>query len=539
MKSIVLLTDLDSPDALILPLFTSCFDIVSGSTKSSTGEQVAKNVEYDMTRMLETIIDESPTLAPEVVDIIIAQFLRVDPHAHIANKGKKTDAPPVEANQDTLLLKQYPPAYNMAQAICLACSEKMTSHISQYFNNVIIDSSAPTSSNDPSKSAGNRRLSLDESDNEGVEDIKELTKAHRLIRELWRACPDVLQNVIPQLEAELSTESVPLRHLATETIGNLAAGVGVAGPPPNPPMEPGAYPPVTLNSYSNTVPQPNVLQAALSPKPFAQAHSSAYESFLSRRQDKSPTVRAAWVTAIGRILYTSAGGCGLSEVEEQSLIKSLANMLRDADERVRAASVNVVAAFGFSDIITKLATTGGVSSPDSILAIVAERVKDRRPHVRDRAMRILARIWGVAAGELEDGNEQVVTLLKDIPSKIFDAYYTNDQDIHALLDRVLFEYLLPLAYPPLKGKLPKPDSSQSQRLRSSQINQKDLEGVADKIRVLRILTLVRGLDEKAKKVFFALQTRQLSMRNAMTIFLQTCEEYNVSFSLRTEKWFIL
>jgi sister-chromatid-cohesion protein PDS5 len=33
--------------------------------------------------------------------------------------------------QDTLLLKDYPAAYNMAKAICQACPERMTSHISQ------------------------------------------------------------------------------------------------------------------------------------------------------------------------------------------------------------------------------------------------------------------------------------------------------------------------------------------------------------------------------------------------------------------------
>jgi sister-chromatid-cohesion protein PDS5 len=527
VKSIVLLTDLDSPDALILPLFNSCFDLVSGSSKASTGEPIAKNVEYDMTRLLVTVIDESPTLAPEVVDIIIAQFLRVDPRVveQPGKKGKKPEST-IDANQDTLLLKDYPPAYDMAKAICHACPEKMTSHISQYFNNVIIDASAPSASLNGSKSASNRRVSLDESDDE-AEDIKELGKAHRLIRELWRACPDVLQNVIPQLEAELSAESVSLRLLATETIGDLAAGIGVAGPPPRPPMDPAAYPPVTLIGYPQIVPQPNVLQTPLSPKPFSQAHSSAYESFLSRRQDKSPSVRSAWATAIGRILLTSAGGSGLSEGEDQSLAKSLAIMLRDADERVRLAGVDAVGSMGFSDIVNKLAVAGDLATSDSVFAVLAERVKDRKPQVREHAMKTFARMWAVAAGEIEENNELVVMLLNDAPSKIYDAFYTNDPDIQVLIDRVQFEYLLPLTYPPIKSKQSKGSSSQSQRLRGSQDAPKDAEGAVDKIRVQRILTLLKALDEKAKKVFFAFQARQMNLRTAITIYLQTCEEYNV------------
>ncbi|OGM40282.1 sister chromatid cohesion and DNA repair protein (BimD) [Aspergillus bombycis] len=524
VKSIVLMTDLDHPDALIIPLFTTCFDIVSGSSKASTGEDIAKNVEFDMTRLLVTVIDETPVLAPDVVDVIVAQFLRIDPRAleNPSRRGKKADTP-VDAKQGTLLLKDYPPAYNMAKAICQACPERMTSHISQYFNNVIIDASA-TGANGPWKNS-HRRPNLDDSDEEG-EDIKELSKAHRLIRELWRACPEVLQNVVPQLEAELSAESVSLRLLATQTIGDLTAGIGVAGPPPPPPMDPAAYPPVTLSDYSQTIPQPNVLVQPFSPKPFSQAHSSTYEGFLSRRLDKSASVRAAWATVVGRILLTSAGGSGLAESEEQMLIKHLASMLRDADEKVRVAAVDAVGTFGLSHIVHKLGASGGFSSQDSILFILAERVKDRKPQVREHAMKTLGRMWAVAAGEIEQDNEQVVSLFKDGPSKIFDAFYTNDMDIHVLIDRVLFEILLPLSYPPIKPKLSRSSSTQSQRLKDSQTSEGDNETDVDKIRVRRILTLISGLDDKAKKVFFAMQARQIQMRTAVTVYLQACEEYN-------------
>lgn len=526
VKSVVLMTDLDHPDSLIVPLFMSCFDIVSGSSKASTGEEVAKGVEFDMIRLLVTVIDETPVLAPEVVDTIVAQFLRVDPRVlDNPKKGKRADAP-VDAKQDTLLLKDYPAAYNMAKAICQACPERMTSHISQYFNNVIIDASAPSGPTNGNKH-GSRKPNLDDSDEEG-EDIKELSKAHRLIRELWRACPEVLQNVIPQVEAELSAESVALRLLATQTIGDLAAGIGVAGPPPPPPMDPVIYPPVTLEEYAQTIAQPNVLLAPVSPKPFSQVHVSAYDAFLSRRLDKTPSVRAAWATVVGRILLTSAGGSGLSESEEQGLVQSLASMLRDADEKVRVAAVDAVGRFGYSDIVHKLGMKGGCSSPDSVLAILAERVKDRKPQVREHAMKILARMWAVAAGDIEQNTEPVVSLLKDAPSKIFDAFYTNDQEIHVLIDRVLFETLLPLNYPPIKSKLSRGGSNLSQKQKDSQSSEAEQETDVDKIRVRRILTLLRGLDEKARRVFFVMLARQLSMRSAMTLYLEACEKYNVS-----------
>ncbi|KAJ5894713.1 hypothetical protein N7495_006404 [Penicillium taxi] len=522
VKSIVLMTDLDHPDSLIVPLFSTCFDIVSGSSKASTGEEVAKNVEFDMTRLLVTVIDETPVLAPEVVDTIVAQFLRVDARV-LDSKGKRVEAL-VDAKQETLLLKDYPPAYNMAKSICLACPERMTSHISQYFNNVIIDASAPTNAN--GSKHGSRKSNLDDSDAEG-EDIKELSKAHRLIRELWRACPDVLQNVIPQVEAELSAESVALRLLATQTIGDISAGIGIAGPPPPPPMDPATYPPMTLKEYEQKLIQPNALRAPISPKPFSQVHSSAYDAFLSRRLDKTPSVRAAWATVVGRIIFTSAGGCGLSADDEKWLVQSLAILLQDADEKVRVAAVDTVGQFGFSHIVHKLSRNGPCSSPDSIFAILAERVKDRKPQVRERAIKVLARMWAVAAGDIEHNTEPVVSLLKDIPSKIFDAFYTNDQEIHVLIDRVLYETLLPLAYPPIKSKLSRTGSNQLQKQKDSQVSETE-ETDVDKIRVCRILTLLRGLDEKARRVFFVMLARQLSMAKAVSLYLQACEQYNVS-----------
>ncbi|KAK2745390.1 hypothetical protein FQN57_003733 [Myotisia sp. PD_48] len=526
VKSIVLLTDVHAPDTLILPLFSSCFDIVSGSSKASTGEHLAKNVEYDMTRLLVPIIDEAPNLAAEVIDVIVAQFLRVDPWAlssslPIGSGKSKKGATNVDSKQTTLLLKDYPPAYNMAKAICNACPEKLTSYLSQYFNNVILDASGSAGMNGQSKQGRNQ---LDDSDDEG-ENVKDLNKAHRLLRELWRACPDVLQNVIPQLEAELSADSTSLRLLATQTIGDIAAGIGVAGPPPDPTMDPIAYPPPSLNEGSQASTTTNPLLKPLSPKPFPQAHTSAYESFLGRRQDKSAPIRAAWATAIGRILLTSAGGCGLSSSDEKELIKNLARMLGDADDKVRLAAVKIIGKFDLSDIIKKLGVDGGLSEPGSLLSVLAARVKDRKHAVRQEAMTILAKMWAAASGEIEQNNPLVLPIVGHAPSRIFDAFYTNDLDINVLLDLVFFEILLPLPFPPFKSKAGRGESSQSRKSKSSKAVQGS-ELDPDAIRVRRILTLVKGLDERSKRVFFCLQGRQLKMREYMTYYLTACEDYN-------------
>lgn len=483
------------------------------------------------------MIDESATLPSEVVDVIVAQFLRTDPRVMNGSAGKgKKHAAMLDEKQLTLTLKELPPAYTMAKTICISCPEKMARYISQYFNDVIVDASS-SAANVTSKKASHRRVSddLDDSDLENGtgptdEDLNELQKVHRLLRELWRACPMVLQNVIPQLEAELSAENVHLRSLATETFGDIISGIGAAGLPQPSIMDPSAYPPLDLSDTIESALNHNVLTKPCSPQPFPQTYAQAYASFLGRSHDKSPLIRSAWTTGIGRILTTSAGGVGLAQQEEDRLIKDLTRMLGDAEEKVRIAAVKVVGTFSFREVIFKLGSCGGVDKPGSVLAILAERVRDRKHAVRVEAMRVLASLWGVASGAVAAGEEQVISTIGAAPSKILDTFYAKDMDLMVLLDHVLYEQLLPLGYPPIKAKSARLANGNSQKVKDSQTNgEVEADSIdPDKIRTERILLLVRDLDEKAKKVFSAIQTRQTQLAQVMTAYLQRCEDYNVS-----------
>lgn len=539
VKSIVLLTDIPKSESLTLHLFTSFFDVLSGSAKSSTGEQLGKNVEYSMTEILGAVVEEATSLSSEIIDVVMAQFLRTDPralHGSSAKTKRSGAQQPAEANQSTLELKDLPPAYNLAKRICEFCPEKMARHVSQYFNDVIVDASKPSIARGIGKSRPNRRNSgdLDSEDEDGggptEEDLKELRKAHQLIRELWRASPAVLQNVTPQLELELSAENIQLRFLATETFGDIISGIGAAGSPQPPIMNPSAYPPITLADTADIQPSPNLLTKPSSPLHFPRAHPVAYASFLRRQKDKSPIIRSAWTTAIGRILSTSAGGVGLSQHEEETLIEALAQMMADADEKVRIAAIKTISNFSINDIIMRLGSSGSVATSGSVLGTLAERVRDRKHAVRIEAMTVLASIWGVSAGEIAAGDEKVISAVGAAPSKILDAYYANDMEINILLDHVLFEQLLPLSYPPIKAKNTKNLNGSSQRVKDSQANDEDeIENIdPDKIRTERILILIKNLDERSKKVFFAMQSRQVVFAQIMTAYLQRCEDYNVS-----------
>ena len=540
VKSVVLLTDIPDSEQLTVNLFTSFFDIMAGSSKSTSGEQMGKNVELHMTAILIIMVDESASLPPEVIDVVVAQFLRIDPHVANGSSGKSKKTL-VDDKQSTLLLKELPPSYNMAKTICNTCPEKMARHVSQYFNDIIVDASATSAE----KGTAKRRRYSEDMDNDDLdvsvgptdEDLRELRKVHQLLRELWRACPAVLQNVIPQLEAELSAENVHLRSLATEALGDIISGIGAAGTPPPPVLDPAVYPYASLSKDPDSSRVQNVLTKPSSPRPFPQAYPQAYNSFLSRSHDKSPAIRAVWTTGVSRIITTSAGGVGLSQQEEERLLKDLARMLADVDEKVRVASVRAIGTFDVRDVVVKLGAIGGVDKSGSILGILADRVRDRKHTVRVEAMTVLGRLWGVAVGEILISEDRALLSLGPVPTKLFDTYFTNDLDIHALLDHVIFEQLLPLSFPPSKAKVAKLTNGHAHGSKEIRVNgDVEMEEIdPDRIRTERILLLVKNLDERGKKVFYAIVGRQLLLAQIVTAYLQRCEEYNGGVMDKMEK----
>lgn len=514
VKSILILPDIHGADDLLLRLFNSTFDGVSASSKAAAEEQVAKDVEIHLTDMLIELIDESPGSVPAtVIDAIISQFLRAAPPGGGRSKEQSD-------KQSTLLQKTEPAAYVMAKNICNGCADKMSRYVGQYFSDVILNASGFAT-----KANGYRQGedSDDEDANAGPSeaDLKSLRQAHLLIRELWRAAPTILQNVVPQLDAELSADNVHLRLIATEAFGDMISGIGAAGPPPPPVLDPTAYPPLRLVEEASPEPvEANVLTRPYSPQSFAQTHAGTYRNFVGRKNDKVGTIRAAWVSAAGYILSTSAGGIGLSREEESELVKGLVEKLNDSEEKVRLAAVKAIELFDFRDVILKLGVTGGVDKEGSIFASLADRCRDRKPAVRVDAMVLLGKLWAVGAGEIAEGQEAVTACLSGVPSRIINAFYANDPDLNILLDRVMFECLVPLKYPLIKGKAAKSASQTSQGKGGAGLTDQD------RIRAERILLMLKALDTPAQKAFFAMQARQPQFAKGVGIFIQQCEAYN-------------
>ncbi|KAK7952500.1 smad nuclear-interacting protein 1 [Apiospora aurea] len=514
VKSILLVNDLPNAEDLLLFLFSSVFDGISGAAKSTSGEQVAKDVEYHMTEILVTLVDEGQGLPPTVLDVIMAQFLRAAPPGGAKNKSE------LNGNQTTLLPKQEPEAYVVAKTICNSCQDKMARYVSQYFSDVIMDVTTGKPATNGNDDEGGSED--DEPAGPSEADFRELRKAHLLLRELWRAAPTVLQNVVPQIDAELSADNIQLRLLATETLGDMISGIGAAGPPPAPALDPAAYPPLGLDDDGPEHPELSILNTPISPLSFTQTHPQAFHNFTGRRNDKSPLIRAAWTTAAGYIVSTSAGGIGLSREDESTFLNGLRDRLNDNDEKVRLAAVRSIEVFNFRDIVMKLGSSGGVDKPESLLSTLTDRCRDKRPAIRVEAMALIGKLWAVATGELMAGND-IANVLSSVPTYVLNAFYANDPELNLLLERVIFDCLVPLSYPPAKGKGSKANGN-SQSQAQSQLADQAYD--PDKIRAERILLLVKCMSDKARRAFFAIQTRQPQFALVVENYVRQCEAWN-------------
>ncbi|KAI5362179.1 putative sister chromatid cohesion protein Pds5 [Septoria linicola] len=517
VKSILLIQDLPGAEQMQKILFTNCFDVLAGNVQDGERDLLSKNVEFNFTYLLCALVDEVQTVPNEVVEVVLAQFLRADPHA-TTKKGE---------TRFSEVLREVSPAYNLARSICNTCEEKMIRHIGQWFQSVLIDANEAAADTKPARSRGKKRTH-DESDDESesglvtpsADDLQEAEKAHRLLRELWRACPGVIQNVLPQVESELNTENTALRIMGVQSVGDMVAGIGAAGPPTPAALDPAAYPSQSVSDYVPP-PQQNIVLIPAAPQAFSSTYPTTYQTFIDRHRDKSAQVRAAWVTACARIILTSGGGKGLDTEQETQLLREFTNLMTDNDEKVRAAAVSAVSAFDFTSVVQKLGRYGGASKEKSVLNELTARIKDPKHNIAAASIELLGRLWGVASGAIIEGNERIRELFGPIPSSILNAVYINQPTLNALISKAVFDSLLPISYPPIKSK--SSGAGDSQRVPDSQGAQSRVLD-PDRIRSERILALVRDLDDKSKRAFFSLQYQQVQRAKYVASCLDLSEK---------------
>jgi sister-chromatid-cohesion protein PDS5 len=179
---------------------------------------MTKNMELSLADVLSQMVDECQTLPSEVLDLLLSNFSR--------RSAKLT-----------------PSAHQLTVQISTSSSDRLQSHVAQYFSENIVAASS-------------------EEDIEERE--KELQASHALIAQINRTVPALLLNVVAILEQELTAEDVLVRQIAIRTLGQML----------------GEKTSVSL----------------------AATYPSAWRAWLGRSRDKVSSMRVLWIESLSGVL---------------------------------------------------------------------------------------------------------------------------------------------------------------------------------------------------------------------------------------------
>ncbi|KAI9313758.1 armadillo-type protein [Dichotomocladium elegans] len=333
VKSVIIIADLDNAEELSTRFFNTCFNVVKTNPP--------RNVQVCMTELLVLVIDEVNSLSEDVVELILGQFQ--------------------EGHSDH-------PSYQMALNLAHICIDGLQRRVCQFFSDALMTMSSSEGTQD---------------------DIEELRKVHKTIQQVYAIAPELLLNVVPQLEEEMKVDDYGVRLMATETIGGMLA-----------------------EKQSNIY----------------QKYPSAWKTWLGRRNDKAVQLRIKWVENCRAIFETHPQTVTV-------LNDCFKSKLSDPEERVRTAACRVIGELGIDDVIQNLDL--------SVLNEMALRCKDKKATVRKEAMAALGSFYNSAYYRIHENEQAVVEKLGWIPDNLLSCIYVDDRSVTVAVEKTLHECIFP------------------------------------------------------------------------------------------------
>nr|GAT42782.1 predicted protein [Mycena chlorophos] len=224
------------------------------------------------------------------------------------------------------------------------------------------------------------------------DDYEDVRVAHELVKRLYHSCPTLLHSVIPQLEQELQADDLQIRLICTHVLGQMFADKTTG---------------IELTTK----------------------YKSTWEAWLKRRNDKAPAVRLKFVE-VARGLLDSA-----YDVQRDAIEQALRDKLIDPDEKVRAGASRL---YGQLDYETAL---HHVSVEQ--LHQLGGRGADKKPAVRQEALRALGRLYSLAYPEIESRDASAITHFGWIPNELI-SHLKIANDNRQLVHDIFDEFILPL-----------------------------------------------------------------------------------------------
>ncbi|KAH8553460.1 armadillo-type protein [Umbelopsis sp. PMI_123] len=330
VQSILIIKQLSNSASVMTELFRAVFTLANSG--------IENKVQVCLVDVMIQLVDEVRDIPREVAESIFEQL-----------KQKGTVS------------------HRMAVELCKNTSEVLQRYVCQYFSDILLE--AKVSDND--------------------EDYEQLNEAHELIQEIHRTVPDLLLNVIPQLEEEIKVDELHVRTLGTKTLGTMFS---------------------ERNSF------------------IADSYPLVWKSWLNRRNDKMVAIRILVIENLGAILKSHSS---LS----QDIISCIEQKLMDPEEKVRAAVCKALKQLELDVIKHQV--------PKSTLEKLSLRCKDKKPLVQQEALEALAFLFDQAYDEILLGSEESLHLFMWIPTAIINCIYVDDSHLTCSIEKVLVDHIIP------------------------------------------------------------------------------------------------
>ncbi|EGF98446.1 uncharacterized protein MELLADRAFT_69311 [Melampsora larici-populina 98AG31] len=378
VQSIVLICDIPSSEELMTEVFKLFFDVVS--------TEMSKNIPLTFADLLAQIINQAASyISPQVLKYILAQF---EPKNFKAN----------------------PAAYRLAVDVCNACEDKLQSAVCRYFTDLIILGAKKVSGRVyPSDSADEDAQSSDEEDKDGS--TKQIKDTHILIKNIHKACPGLLLNVIPQLQVELETEQADVRLLATETLGEMFAAQPSSG--------------TGITSNIHTLAGSSANGATSAGNDLARRYPNTWKVWISKSKDISPQIRIAVIQSCKSIL--SQHPHLKDDINQVLFVK-----LTDPDEKVRLESCKFFVDLEFNLTLHYIQT--------NVLRCLGNRIEDKKQSIQQEALKALGRLYDIA----EDNERSHIAHFGWIPQVVLSAMFIGEQRLCVATERCMLDKILPL-----------------------------------------------------------------------------------------------
>ncbi|KAI8925749.1 armadillo-type protein [Entophlyctis helioformis] len=337
-KSFTLVSKLNA-DELVVAFFDNIFKAVR--------QDMSQSVIVCLLDLLQQVIEDSQYLHHDIIDILLAQL---SPSQKAAS----------------------PTAHQIACELCQASADKLQRYVCQYFSDILV--------------AAGKNVTDDTNP-------EQFRAAHRLIIDIYRAAPDILLNVIPQLEEELKVDALPMRMLALTSLGEMLVQSGG-----------------TLIAI----------------------YPSVWKSWCDRRNDKNVTIRVEWIKYCAWVVSK----------HQQVFVEVKADLqqkLMDPDERVRVEAIKAIGTIG--------SEYPHLLDMDTLKALTM-RCRDKKSSVRSDAIEVVAGLYN----HLHSLSQQLST---DAPGEhglesyawlagdLLELLYLSDPETTILVEKAVCIHLLP------------------------------------------------------------------------------------------------